>query len=88
MAERKKVKLLMAALFGRSVERLSTPQKAGLDRAIEDVVLNVDCGKECAADLSGVRVYKFKLANQPCLLTYRILDHFGVKLLAFRSYDN
>ncbi|WP_218117887.1 type II toxin-antitoxin system RelE/ParE family toxin [Nitrosomonas eutropha] len=34
-------------------------------------------------DLQGIRVDKFRLSNQLCMLPYRILDEDCLKLLSF-----
>lgn len=81
-------KLFTTASFNRAVKKLHAPQKAELDRAIEQVALNVECGEEKTGDLAGIKVYKFRLTNQLCLLAYRILDRHGVKLLAFGHREN
>ena len=39
-------------------------------------------------DLLGVRVFKFKLSQQHCLLAYRILDEESIKLLTFGPHEN
>ena len=82
------VKLFTTASFNRAVKKLHGPQKAGLDRAVQQIALDVECGQEKTGDLAGVRVYQFRLTNQLCLLAYRILDHHGVKLLAFGPHEN
>ncbi len=81
-------KLFTTALFNRAVKKLHVSQKAGLDCAIEQIAQNVECGQEKAGDLSGARVYKFKLTNQLCLLVYCIIDNHRVKLLAFGPHEN
>ena len=39
-------------------------------------------------DLLGVRVFKFRLLQQQCLLAYRILDEESIKLLTFGPHEN
>ena len=39
-------------------------------------------------DLAGIRVYKFRLSNQLCLLAYRILDESSLKMLTFGPHEN
>ncbi len=88
MAKGRPAKLLVTPSFHRSAKKLSSGAKAQLDLALEHVALDVECGQGKAGDLVGVRVYKFKLANQTCLLAYRILDQHSVKLLAFGPHEN
>ena len=39
-------------------------------------------------DLLGIRVHKFRLSNQLCMLAYRILDKDSLKLLVFGPHEN
>ena len=88
MAKGHPAKLRVTPSFHRSAKKLAPETKAQLDLALEHVALDVECGQEKVGDLAGVRAYKFKLADQTCLLAYRILDHHGVKLLAFGPKEN
>ena len=39
-------------------------------------------------DLVGIGVYKFRMVNQLCLLSYRILDASSIKLLTVGPHEN
>lgn len=43
--------------------------------------------KAKVGDLLGVRVFKFRLSQQLCLLAYRILDEESIKLLTFGPHE-
>lgn len=81
-------KLLVTPSLGRAVKKMPAGAKAQLDLALQQIALDVECGQEKVGDFAGVRVHAFKLANQICLLAYRILGRQGVKLLAFGPHEN
>ncbi|HUW26098.1 MAG TPA: type II toxin-antitoxin system RelE/ParE family toxin [Gallionella sp.] len=82
------MRLLVTPTFGRAVKKLQRPQKADLDEAVRNVGTDPEIGEAKVGDLAGVRVYKFRLSNQLCLLAYRILDEENIKLLAFGPHEN
>lgn len=82
------MRLLVTATFVRATKRLHRPQKAELDQAVRAISADPAIGEAKVGDLAGVRVYKFRMSNQLCLLAYRILDEETVKLLTFGSHEN
>jgi len=66
---------------------LHTSQKKELDIAITAIMANPEQGDAKAGDLSGIRVYKFKLAKQLHLLAYTCDDNL-LTLLALGSHEN
>ena len=82
------MRLLVTATFVRVTQKLHQPQKVELDAAVRAISLNPSIGDAKVGDLLGVRVYKFRLARQLCLLAYRILDEESVKLLTFGPHEN
>ena len=82
------MRLFVTATFVRVTKKLRPPQKEKLDAAVRAISLNPSIGDAKVGDLSGVRVYKFRLAQQLCLLAYRILDEESVKLLTFGPHEN
>jgi mRNA interferase RelE/StbE len=79
---------LVTPSFQRAAKRLHRPHKADLDEAVRAIGADPGIGEAKVGDLAGVRVYKFRLSNQPCLLAYRILDKDSVKLLTFGPHEN
>ena len=77
------MRLLVIASFARATKKLHPPQKVELDAALKTVSSDPMIG-----DLLGVRVFKFKLSQQLCLLAYRILDEESIKLLTFGPHEN
>lgn len=82
------MRLLVTPSFVRATKRLHRPQKADLDEAVRAISTDPEIGEAKVGDLAGVRVYKFRLSNQLCLLAYRILDKDNLKLLTFGPHEN
>ena len=82
------MRLLVTASFARATKKLHPPQKVELDAARKTVSSDPTIGEAKIGDLLGVRVFKFKLSQQLCLLAYRILDEERIKLLTFGPHEN
>jgi mRNA interferase RelE/StbE len=82
------MRLLVTPSFMRATKKLHPSQKADLDEAVRIVGINPEMGDAKVGDLAGVRVYKFRLSNQLCLLAYRVLDEESLKLLTFGPHEN
>lgn len=82
------MRLLVTATFVRVTKKLHKPQKEELDAAVRAISLDPGIGDAKAGDLLGVRVYKFRLSGQLCLLAYRILDEESIKLLTLGPHEN
>lgn len=82
------MRLLLTASFVRAIKKLHPQQKNELDNALKEIGLDPAIGEAKLGDLLGVRVFKFRLCQQQCLLAYRILDEDSVKLLTFGPHEN
>ena len=82
------MRLLVTPSFVRAIKRLHRTHKADLDEAVRAIGADPEIGEAKVGDLAGVRVYKFRLSNQLCLLAYRILDENSLKLLTFGPHEN
>jgi hypothetical protein len=75
--------------FVRALKRLHKNAKADLDKAILTIQGNLAVGGLKTGNLSGIRVYKFRMVNQLTLLAY---DYDGISdkltLLAFGPHEN
>lgn len=80
--------LLVTPSFVRATKKLHRPQKEDLDEAVRAISADPGVGEAKLGDLAGVRIYKFRLSNQLCLLAYRILDEENIKLLTFGPHEN
>ena len=82
------MRLLVAPSFSRAAKKLRASQKAELDDAVRAIAADPMIGDAKIGDLAGVRVFKFRLSNQLCLLAYTQLDDDTIKLLALGSHEN
>jgi hypothetical protein len=82
------MRLLLTASFVRAIKKLHAPQKTELDNALRVISSDPSIGEAKVGDFFGVRVFKFRLSQQQCLLAYRILDEESVKLLTFCPHEN
>ncbi len=82
------MRLLVTPSFVRATKKLHRPQKEDLDAALRIISADPSAGEAKVGDLLGIRVYKFRLSNQLCLLAYRILDEQSIKLLTFGPHEN
>ena len=82
------MRILVTPTFERAVKKLHRQQKAELDMAVRGIIDDSEIGEVKVGDLAGIRVHKFRMGNQLCLLAYRILDEDSIKLLTVGSHEN
>jgi len=82
------MQLLVTPSFVRAAKKLHPPQKLELDAALRAISAEPLLGEAKVGDLVGIRVYRFRLSTQLCLLAYRILDEERLKLLTLGSHEN
>lgn len=82
------MRVLVSPTFSRAVKRLHKNQKADLDDAVREISADPTLGEAKVGDLAGVRVFKFKLVKQLCLLAYAQPDEETIKLLALGTHEN
>ena len=82
------MRLLVTASFVKATKKIHPLQKVELDAALKTVSSDPTIGEAKVGDLMGVRVFKFRLSQQICLLAYRILDEESIKLLTFGPHEN
>jgi len=82
------MRTLVTPTFARASKKLHPSQKQELDQAIRALMLDPMLGEAKVGDLLGVRVYKFRLGKQLCLLAYRPIDPDTVRLLTFGAHEN
>jgi mRNA-degrading endonuclease RelE of RelBE toxin-antitoxin system len=82
------MRVLVTPTLERAVKKLHQQQKAALDEAVRAIAGQPEVGEAKAGDLIGVRVYKFRLGNQLCLVAYRVLDENTLKLLMVGPHEN
>lgn len=83
------MKVLQSGHFSRAVKRLHHQEKGILDKAVKALVENPEAGDLKIGDLSGVRVYKFKVNLNRMLLAYVYNKEFDtLTLLAYGAHEN
>ena len=81
------MRFLVTPTFERA-KKLHRLHKNDLDTAVKAVAADAEIGEEKVGDLAGVRVFKSRMTNQLCLLSYRVLDADSIKLLTVGSHEN
>jgi mRNA-degrading endonuclease RelE of RelBE toxin-antitoxin system len=83
------MKIRQSGIFARTVKKLHPNEKKALDKAVKKIVSDPHIGGMKIGDLSGVRVYKFKVSTQLYLLGYSLDENESVlTLLALGSHEN
>lgn len=83
------MQVLQTPTFKHQSKKLHQNQKISLDEAIRNIISNPETGELKKGDLSGVRVYKFKMQKQLTLIAYEFLDtKMELILLALGSHEN
>jgi len=83
------MQVLQTPTFKRQAKKLHQNQKISLDEAIRNIISNPEIGELKKGDLSGVRVYKFKMQKQLTLIAYEVFDtKMELILLALGSHEN
>ncbi len=82
------MRVLVTPTFARASKKLHQSHKQELDQAIRALMLDPMLGEAKVGDLLGVRVYKFRMGNQLCLLAYRLIDPDTLRLLTFGAHEN
>ena len=81
--------ILQTNSFKKTVKKLRKNQKKDLDVAVKTIVDNPDVGDQKIGDLSGISVYKFKMAKQLILLAYKYENQsITLTLLALGTHEN
>lgn len=81
--------VLQTPVFKKSIKRLHPNQKKQLDQAIKALMHNPLLGQQKKGDLSFLRVHKFKMQTQLCLLGYSYNEGaLSLELLYFGTHEN
>ena len=75
------MKVLQGGHFSRAIKRLHPQEKVVLDNAVKALIENPEAGVLKIGDLSGVRVYKFKVNLNRMLLAYLYNKEFDTLTL-------
>ena len=81
--------VLQTPSFKKTVKKLHANQKKGLDDAVKVLMEEPTIGEQKKGNLAYLRVYKFKMVNQPTLLGYSYEDGAVVlELIALGPHEN
>lgn len=75
-------------LFARQKKKLHSNQIKILDEAVRAIIQQLKIGEQKKGDFDFVRVYKFKMISQECLLAYQINEPETIVLLSLGSHGN
>lgn len=79
--------ILQTSFFGKQKKKLYSNQIQCLDQALKEILENPKIGEQKKGDLNMIRVYKFKILKQECLLAYQI-DGEHIILHSIGSHEN
>ena len=65
------MKVIQSGVFFRTVKSFNKKEKTVVDHALKKIIDNTSIGDMKKGALTGVRVYKFKVADRQYLLAYR-----------------
>lgn len=81
--------VLQTPTFKKAVKKLHKNQKADLDEAIKELMIDPLLGEQKKGDLAFLRVYKFNMVKQLTLLGYSYEDGtVTLELMALGSHEN
>lgn len=83
------MQIVQTRVFAKTVKKLHQNQKSDLDQAIRAIAEDPAIGEGKSGDLTGISVYKFKMAGQLTLLAYTYEDKtITLTLLALGTHEN
>ena len=83
------MQIVQFSSFQKMVKKLHANAKQDLDKAVKELMRNPLAGELKKGDLSGIRVYKFRMINQLTLLAYMFDEaNESLTLLALGSHEN
>ena len=72
------MKVIQSGVFFRTVKKLHKKEKTVVDHALKKIIDDTSIGDMKKGALTGVRVYKFKVADRQYLLAYRYEKKTGL----------
>lgn len=79
--------ILQSPYFKRSYKKLQKNQLPIVNKAIEQIISEPQCGEQKQGDLAGIRVHKFHIQDHLYLLAYEYVDDI-LYLLALGVHEN
>lgn len=75
-------------LFAKQKKKLHPNQIKLLDKAVRYIIQQPKIGEQKKGDFHFVRVYKFKMISQECLLAYQLNEPDTIILLSLGTHEN
>lgn len=83
------IQIIEKAAYRKHLKKLRANQKQALNQAVRLILDPPLIGEQKTTNLSGIRVYKFRMVNQLTLLAYIWRDDVLIlTLLSFGSHEN
>jgi mRNA-degrading endonuclease RelE of RelBE toxin-antitoxin system len=73
--------------FSKQKKKLHANQIQALDNTLKTLLNNSEIGEQKQGELKSIKVYKFKMVNQECLLAYEIMEN-SLVLHAVGPHEN
>lgn len=87
--EQKEIDVYESNRFGKAMDKLSEDSRKVVEDEIDRIVEDPGIGEQKKGDLSHLRVHKFSLNNQQCLLGYSWVENmFELYLLSVGAHEN
>jgi mRNA interferase RelE/StbE len=81
------MKVYQSSSFAKKVKKFNKKDKEALDKEIRNIVRDPSIGSEKKGDLRGIFVHKFKIKQNPYLLSYRFFDE-NLELIMIGPHEN
>ncbi len=79
--------IIQSPIFAKQKKKLRKHQIKKLDEAVKEIMADSNIGDLKKGGLQGIRVYKYKIGNNPILLAYEI-EGSTLYLYSFGSHQN
>ena len=87
--EQQEVDVYMSRRFEKNFDSLTEAEQKEVDEQIELIMDNPEIGEKKKGDLDFLRVHKFRMNNQQCLLAYSWVEQkVEIYLLSMGSHEN
>jgi len=87
--EQKEIQVFESQRFGKALEKLPEDRCRAVENEIDRIIANPEIGELKKGDLAHLRVHKFNLNNQQCLLGYSWVENkLELYLLSIGAHEN
>ena len=87
--EQKEIDVYESNRFGKAMDKLSEESRKVVEDEIDRIIEDPRLGEQKKGDLAHLRVHKFSLSNQQCLLGYSWVESkLELYLLSIGAHEN